>query len=115
MKRAIKIVGITALLGAGIALGGCVYDPAYYRHSDVVYSSGNAAVDYGDDYYYSSPGYYYPAYYGSYPYYGGWGWPYVSLGFYGSYYGGYHHGYRGSYHPRAWSGGHTAPPTHHHH
>jgi hypothetical protein len=117
MTRAIKFVGIATLLGAGMALGGCVYDPAYYHRTGVVYSDGNAAVDY-DDSYYSAPDYYYsPGYYGPYwgPYYG-WGWPYVSLGFYGSYYGGYHHGYRGPYHPRAVSGGHPASaPTHHHH
>jgi len=84
MKRAIRIAGVAALLGAGFALGGCVYDPAYYHRTGAVYSSGNAAVDYDDGYYYSSPDYYYPADYGPGPYwgpyYGGWGWPYVSLG-----------------------------------
>ena len=119
MKRAIRIAGVAALLGAGFALGGCVYDPAYYHRTGAVYSSGNAAVDYDDGYYYSSPDYYYPADYGPGPYWGpysgGWGWPYVSLGFYGSYYG-HHHGYRGSYYPHSWSGrsgGHAAPPHHH--
>lgn len=124
MTRAIRFAGIAALLAAGVGLGGCVYDPYYYRHSGVVYSDGNAAVDYDDSYYYSSPGYYYdyPAYYGSYwgPYYGGWGWPYVSLGFYGGYYGyGHHHGYNGPYHPHSSGGrpsgsGRSPPPPRHH-
>ncbi len=123
MKHSIKIAGLAALLGAAAALSGCVYDPAYYRHTGVVYSDGNAAVDYDDSYSYSSPGYYYPAYYGpayygSYwgPYYGGWGWPYVSLGFYGGWYG-HHHSYHGPYHPHSSSGhasgGHSAPSHHH--
>jgi len=125
MKRAIKLVGVAALLGAGIVLSGCVYDPAYYHRTGVVYSDGNAAVDHDDSYYddryYYSSGYYDPAYYGPYwgPYYG-WGWPYVSLGFYGTWYG--HHGYHGHgpYHPhtgvgRSYGGGRSAPPSSHHH
>lgn len=123
MTRAIKLAGIAAMLGASMALGGCVYDPAYYHRTGVVYSDGNAAVDYNDGYYsapdYYGPGYYGSGYYGPYwgPYYG-WGWPSVSLGFYGGYYG-YHHGYRGPYHPHSWSGRtsgsvHTPSPHHHH-
>jgi len=124
MKRPIQLLAIASVLGAAACLSGCIYDPAYYHRTGVVYSSGNAAVDYDDDYNRAPAGYYYPSYsyYGPYSgaYYGygyGWGWPLVSLGFYGSYYN--HHGYRGGYHgghhPHSSSGHSTAPQSTHHH
>jgi len=100
MKRLIFLILTACVL---VGLGGCVYDPAYYHRSSVVYDDGPGT--------YSAA----PAYYGSYyaprysydPWYA-WGWPYVGFGFYGSYYygGGHHHYGHGSY-------GHGS--GHHHH
>lgn len=60
---------------------------------------------------YSRP-YYGGPYYGYYPYYGGYCWPYPAIslsfgfGFGGGYYGGYHnHGYYGGWHNNGWHGG----------
>lgn len=97
MNTAIK-TGVVALLVAGsIGLGGCVYYPV---RSGVAYGDpdyyGNAIVDYGDSATYYSPAYYGYGYYDPYWYGPGWygygyGWPAVSLGFYGSYWGGHHY------------------------
>jgi hypothetical protein len=120
MKRAVRTVGILGSLALAMALGGCIYDPAYYHRSGVVYGdgaavggapvNGNVVVDADDDVAYAAPGYYYgPGYYGS-GYYG-YGWPYVGLGLgfgYGWYgHGGYHGPWRhgGGYYPHGgWSG-----------
>ncbi len=114
MKRGMKILGTSLLLGALTALGGCVYPPAYYQRTGVVYSDdgqygrGNAAVDANDDDgYYYAPDYYAPGYYdnpwwGYGPYFG------LGLGFYGGGYccghhhrGPWRHGYDGGH------GGHS--------
>ncbi|HEY8011941.1 MAG TPA: hypothetical protein VIE67_13190 [Rudaea sp.] len=103
MKRGTRIIGTTLLLGALTALGGCVYPPAYYQRTGVVYNDGgqyggNAAVDaYDDADPYYAPGYYYNPWWGYGPYIG------LGLGFYGGGYccGGHHyhgpwrHGYGG--------------------
>lgn len=117
MKRAVRTVGMLGSLALAMALGGCIYDPAYYHRSGVVYSDGmavggapvdgNAVVDADDDvgYAYAAPGYYYgPGYYGS-GYYG-YGWPYVGLGLgFGFGYGGYGHGHGGYHGPWRHGGG----------
>jgi hypothetical protein len=98
MKRLLGLILFATVL---FGLGGCVYDPAYYHRSSVVYDDG-AAV-------YSEPAYYggySPYYYEPYGYGYGYGWPWLSLGFYGSYYGGGHH------HHYSHGGSHT---YHHHH
>lgn len=124
MKRAVRTVGIVGSLVLAMALGGCIYDPAYYHRTGVVYGdgaavaggpvNGNAAVDEDDDIAYpaySAPGYYYGAgYYG--PGYYGYGWPYASFGLgiglgYGWYgHSGYHGPWRhgGGYAHGGWAG-----------
>jgi hypothetical protein len=99
MKR---LIGLLLLASLFLGLGGCVYDPAYYHRSSVVYDDGEAV--YSEPSYYG--GYYAPGYYYD-PWYYGWGVPYIGLGF--SYYGGYHgHGGHHYYH----GGTHS---TYHHH
>ena len=93
MKRLLlSILFATVFLG----LGGCVYDPAYYHRSGVVYDDGTTSYSepYYDSYYAGGPYYYSPWYYG-------YGYPAFGLGF--TYYGGYHHGghhyhHGGTYH-----------------
>ena len=109
MNTFFKTGAIALLAVAGLGLGGCVYYPA---RTGVAYgdpADGNAVVDYNDSgTYYAAPayygGYYDPYWYG--PGYYGYGWPAVSLGFYGGYWGGHHyHGpWRGGYGGRGWSG-----------
>ncbi|MFT3791757.1 MAG: hypothetical protein QM741_11945 [Rudaea sp.] len=96
MNKVIKSSALVLLAAAGLGLGGCVYYPV---RTGVAYdgANGNAIVDDSDSYgsgYYAAPayyGYYDPYWYGSGWY--GWGYPSISLGFYGGYWGG--HGYRG--------------------
>ena len=88
MKRLIGLI-LLATMFSGV--GGCVYDPAYYHRSSVVYDDGSGV--YAEPAYYGyAPGYYYD------PYWYGWGYPYVGFGF--SYYGGghHHHHYSGGTH-----------------
>jgi hypothetical protein len=99
MKR---LLGLALAVGMLAMLGGCVYDPAYYHRSGVVYDDGTATYSapadaYYDDYY--APGYYYGSAYG--PWYGGGWYPWVGVGFYGS----YHHGYHGYHGHGGWHGG----------
>ena len=97
MKR---LLGLALAVGMLAMLGGCVYDPAYYHRPAVVYDDGSVpagAYDY-DDYY--APGYYYGSAYSPWYGYGGW-YPWVGVGFYGSYY----HGYRGYHGHGGWHGG----------
>jgi|GEM_PF-4962471 hypothetical protein len=82
MKRRI---GGLLLGGALLALGGCVYD---YQRPGVVYDDGTTVYDDGYAY---APGYYYYA--PAYDPWCCWGWPWISLGFYGTYYHGHHGGY----------------------
>lgn len=94
-KRLLALVLIAAVF---LGLGGCVYDPAYYHRSAVVYDDGEGVYSepYYDTYYAPGPYYYSPGYYGY-----GWGFPYIGFSYYG---GGHHHHH--SYH----HGG-----TYHHH
>lgn len=100
MKR---FLGLAVAIGMLAMLGGCIYDPGYYRHPGVVYDDGSASYsapaggydDYDDGYAYA-PGYYYGTDYGPWCCYGGW-YPWVGVGFYGHYY----HGWRGG----GWHGG----------
>ena len=123
MNAAIKIGAVALLVAGSVGLSGCVYYPV---RTGVAYSgdpayAGNAVVDDYD----STTTYYAPAYVGGYydPYwygpgwYGyGYGWPAVSLGFYGGYWGGHHyyHGpWRGGYRGGSWGahGGVSARST----
>lgn len=112
MKRGMRIIGTGLLLGALTVLGGCVYPPAYYQRTGVVYNDdgrygGNAAVDaYDDADPYYAPGYYYNPWWGYGPYIG------LGLGFYGGgyccrghYHGPWRHGYGGGYGGHATSHG----------
>lgn len=94
MKR---LTGLILLAGVFLGLGGCIYDPGYYRHSGVVYDDGYAPR--AEPYY--SPGYYYD------PWYYGWGLPFIGFSYYGSY-GGHHH-HHGGTHGSTHSGGHHHP------
>jgi len=91
-----------------LGLGGCIYDPGYYHRSGVVYDDGTSSYSepYDDGYYAAGPYYAGGPYYYDPWYYGGWGYPYIGLGF--SYYGGYRHG---GHHYHHSSGTHT----YHHH
>lgn len=108
MNTFIKTGTIALLAAAGLGLGGCVYYPV---RTGVAYGDpvdGNAVVDYNDSATYYAPGYsgYYsdPYWYGP-GYYGyGYGWPAVSLGFYGGYRGGHHYHDRGPWRG-GWNGG----------
>jgi len=98
-----RLLNLILLAAVFFGLGGCVYDPAYYHRSGVVYDDGTAEYSepYYDSYYRPGPVYYDPWYYG------GWGYPYFGLGF--SYYGGgYRHGGHHYYH-------HSGTHTYHHH
>jgi hypothetical protein len=129
MKRVMQGLSMALALGLVMALSGCIYDPGYYHRGGVVYSdgtagpamNGNAAIDYADDAddgYAYAPDYYYPGYYGAWPYWG------LGLGFYGGYYccghgyrgpwghghyphGGWSGGYHGGSHSSGSSGGHS--------
>ena len=105
MKRLSGLALVVGMLGV---LGGCVYDPAYYQRPAVVYDDGTRApagpaggyYDYDDGYY--APGYYYGSAYGPWCCYGGW-YPWIGVGFYGSYYHGWH---GGGWHGGGGHGGH---------
>jgi hypothetical protein len=108
MNKIFKAGAIVLLVAAGLGIGGCVYYPV---RTGVAYSDpadGNAAVDYNDSgTYYAAPaygyGYYDPYGYGYGPGWYGYGWPAVSLGFYGGYWGGGH--YHGPWRGRGgWAG-----------
>jgi hypothetical protein len=105
MKR---LMGLALVAGMLFMLGGCVYGPGYYQRPGVVYDDGTATYSGGGPagYYGADDGDYAPAYYGGYGYaydpwccYGGY-YPWIGLGFYGSYYHGYH-----GYHGGGWHGG----------
>ena len=110
MKR---LMGLALVAGMLFMLGGCVYGPGYYQRPGVVYDDGTATYsaaapagyyDY-DDYY--APGYYYGPGYAPWCCYGGY-YPWIGVGFYGSYYHGYHGGgwHGGGYHGGGgWHGG----------
>jgi hypothetical protein len=94
-----RLLGLLLIAGVFAGLGGCVYDPAYYHRSSVVYDDERGA--YAEPYYggyYAGPYYYDPWYYG-------WGYPTIGLGF--SYYGGYRGGHHHSHH--------SSTHTYHHH
>lgn len=107
MKR---FLGILLAGSALLGLGGCVYPAGYYARPGVAYDDGTASyapvAGYDGGYYdgYYAPGYYYGP---GYCCYGG-AWPWVGIGFYGSYYyggHGYRHDGRGGWH----GGSHSVP------
>ena len=95
-----RLLGLLLIASVFVGVGGCVYDPAYYHRSGVVYDDerDGYAEPYYDNYY-AGPYYYEPWYYG-------WGYPAIGLGLGFSYYGGGHH--RHSYH-------HSGTHNYHHH
>ena len=119
MNATVRIGAVALLAAAGVGLGGCVYYPV---RTGVAYTD-NQAVDYNDSVPYSRPAYYAydadPYWYGPAWYGYGYGWPAISLGFYGGgYWGGHHYRgpWRGGYSHGGWSGGHgggrsVAPPS----
>jgi hypothetical protein len=100
-----QLLGLLLIASLFAGLGGCVYDPAYYHRSGVVYDDerGGYAEPYYDSYYAAGPYYYDPWYYG-------YGYPSIGLGFsyYGGHRGGHYHGGHHSYH-------HSGSNTYHHH
>jgi hypothetical protein len=101
MKRLLCTIAFAAVF---LGLGGCIYDPAYYHRSGVVYDDGYST--YSEPYYggYYAPGYYYD------PWYGGWGWPYFGFSYFGYYGGGHHHHFHGGTHGSTHA---TVPQRHH--